>query len=156
MLLYSPKWLFLIPGGLLAIAGLGILFALAPGPIAIGGIKFDVHSMVLGMICALTGSQVVLTGLFAKVYAHVEKLDEDPAMERVFGWMDLERGLLIAGIVFVAGFAINLGVLAEWIGTDFHTLNALRPALVGGTLMALGVQGIFSAFFFSILGIEKR
>jgi len=156
MLLYSPKWLFLIPGGFLTTAGLAVMFALAPGSIYISGIRFDLHSMVLGMILALTGSQVVLTGLFAKVYAHVEKLDVDPAIDRTARWMNLERGLAITGFVFAAGFGINLWVLAQWIRSDFQYLNALRPALIGGTLMALGIQGIFAAFFFSILGIEKR
>ncbi len=156
MLLYSPKWLFLVPGGALAAAGLAMMFALAGGSITVGGIRFDVHTMVLGMICALTGSQVVLTGLFAKVYAHEEKLDVDPAIDRAVQWMNLERGLVLAGLVFAAGFGINLWVLGQWIRNDFLYLDALRPALIGGTLMALGVQGIFAACFFSILGIEKR
>jgi hypothetical protein len=156
MLLYSPKWLFLIPGGLLAALGLLILFALAGGPRVVGGIRFDVHSMVFGMICALVGSQIAIVGLFAKVYAHVEKLDVDPAIDRAAEWVTLERALAIAGVVLAIGLAINLWILAQWIQSGFTYLNALRVSLLGATLMALGVQGIFAAFFFSMLGIEKR
>lgn len=156
MLLYSPKWLFLIPGTLLAGVGLIMLFALAPGPIVMGGIKFDVHSMVLGMMFALVGSQVVFTGLFAKVYAHVTKLEEDPAIGNLLGWLTLERALIGSGIVFAAGFGINLWVLSRWIESGFTYLNALRASLVGATLMALGLQGIFGAFFLSLFGIERR
>lgn len=156
MLLYSPKWLYLIPGGLLAVSGLGILLALAPGPLTIGKVTFGVHSMVLGMMMTITGTQIIITGLFAKVYAHVDKFDEDPAIEKATTWITLERGLLVAGVVFAVGFGINLWVLARWIEADFAYLDALAPALVGATLMVLGVQGIFSSFFFSMLGIEKR
>jgi glycosyltransferase involved in cell wall biosynthesis len=156
MLLYSPKWLFLIPGALLTAAGLSILLLLAPKPVIIGGVMFDVHSMVVGMIAAITGSQVILTGLFAKVYAHVSKIDEDPSIVRAAAWINLERALLIAGLVFTIGFGINFWVLLRWIETDFTYLHALRPALVGATLMGLGIQGIFGAFFLSMLGIEKR
>jgi hypothetical protein len=156
MLLYSPKWLFLIPGTLLAAVGLILLFALAPGPIVIGGIEFDVHSMVLGMMCVLVGSQVVFTGIFAKVYAHTTKLEEDPAIARLLGWLTLERALSASGIVLAAGFGINLWVLSRWIESGFTYLDALRASLLGATLMALGIQGIFGAFFISLFGIEKR
>jgi len=156
MLLYSPRWLFLIPGSLMAVLGLALLLALARGPITIGKAELDVHSMVLGLILAVTGSQIALMGLFARVYAHITGIDEDPAIEGVLGWLTLERGLLISACVFSVGFGINTWVLARWIATDFQFLDAIRAALVGGTLMVLGVQGIFGAFFLSVLRIEKR
>jgi hypothetical protein len=156
MLLYSPRWLFLIPGSLMAVLGLALLLALATGPITIGKAELGVHSMVLGLILAVTGTQIALMGLFARVYAHITGIDEDPAIEGVLGWLTLERGLLISASVFAVGFGVNTWVLARWIATDFQFLDAISAALVGGTLMVLGVQGIFGTFFLSVLRIERR
>ncbi|MFB6350436.1 MAG: glycosyltransferase family 2 protein, partial [Bradymonadaceae bacterium] len=47
LLLYSPRWLFLIPGLLLMLAGLGLLGGFYFGQLSVGPITFSgVHSMM--------------------------------------------------------------------------------------------------------------
>jgi hypothetical protein len=45
MLLYSPSWLYLVPGGLLLMLGLAGMLALATGPIDVLGRSWEIHTM---------------------------------------------------------------------------------------------------------------
>src|SRR5262249_2460237 len=56
LLLMCPRWLYLIPALFLLILGLGVMFLLTPGPRVIGGVGFDVHTLLLGSLCAILGS----------------------------------------------------------------------------------------------------
>ena len=42
LLLYSPRWLFFYPGLAMLVLGLGVGAAIIPGPLSIGGVRFDV------------------------------------------------------------------------------------------------------------------
>src|ERR1700733_5190049 len=46
LLLFSPTWLFLLPGLVLLVLGLGFGAAVALGPLKIGGVSFDVDTLV--------------------------------------------------------------------------------------------------------------
>ncbi len=71
MLLFAPNWLFLVPGGLLALLGMSLVLWLLPGPRSIGRAVIDVHTMLFGMVFTLTGTQIIAIGLFAKVYSYL-------------------------------------------------------------------------------------
>src|SRR6201997_4462303 len=46
LLLFSPRWLFFYPGLVLLLLGLGFGAAVATGPLNIGGVNFDVDTLV--------------------------------------------------------------------------------------------------------------
>src|SRR5258706_6444456 len=76
MLLYAPNWLFLLPGALLVLVGLALVFWLLPGPRAITPrITLDVHTMIFGVIFTLLGAQILSIGAFAKVFSYAERFD---------------------------------------------------------------------------------
>jgi glycosyltransferase involved in cell wall biosynthesis len=159
MFMLSPTHLFLVPGLALFIAGAAMLGALAFGPIHLGSLLVDYHFMILGSLMAVLGFNVMTIGLFARVYALVEGIEEeDPLLPRLFGIFNLERGLLAGGLSFLAGLAINAAILIEWLrkGFSFGGEVRVRPAILGLTLMVIGGQAFFSSFFFSILGTERR
>lgn len=159
MFMLSPTHLFLVPGMLLLAAGAILLAALAPGPLTIRGFIFDYHFMILGSLMAVLGFNLLTIGLFARIYALVEGIEEkDPLLSRLFRIFNLERGLLAGGVMFLAGLAINAAILAEWLRKDFSFGGEvrLRPAILGLTLMVVGGQAFFSSFFFSILGTDRR
>jgi hypothetical protein len=58
----------------------------------------------------------------------------------------------------VAGLAMDARVFATWLHEDLGRLvsGETRLFIAGSTLIALGVQMFFSAFFFSILGDDYR
>jgi len=157
MLLYSPNWLFMIPG--LALFGLGLvmLFALVGGPLDIGRLRFDVHYMVLGSLLTLTGFQVMNLGMYAKVYAISEHfVEKRRLLNLILKYFNLERGILLGSLVFVAGLVVNLYVLLVWLTTGFQGQPRLREAILAMTLMVIGLQMVFSSFFLSLLGSSSQ
>jgi len=155
MLLYSPTGLFLVPGLILLGLGVALQAILYPGPLHIAGREIDVHTMILGSLLSILGVQVITTGLFAKVYSYERHFDRrDPLLRTLARRFNLERGLVLGLVLFLVGFAVDLGVALTWVHSGFGPLHALRQAIVGSTLMAVGGQVIFSSFFLSMLSVQ--
>lgn len=156
MLFYSPTYLFLLPGALISLAGLFFLIAILPGTFSFGGLKFDIHYMVLGSALSTLGSQILTIGLFAKCYAYTEGYEvEDRFINFFLKHFTLERGLYLGGLLFLIGLIWNIFILVKWINSGFGALAEIRPALFALSLVVLGVQAIFSSFFISILLLKK-
>jgi hypothetical protein len=157
MLLFSPTYLFVVPGLLCMAVGLFTQVALLHGPRHLFGLTFDVHYMVVGSLITSLGFQIIATGLFAKAYSHAARLyAPDRSLRVLQRYFNLERGLLAGGTVFLVGLAINATILYDWLRSGMGPLNAVRPALLGSTLMVLGAQIVFSSFFLSMLAIDRR
>jgi hypothetical protein len=155
MLLYSPTALFLVPGLALFLLGLGVLAVLYPAPLHIAGRMIDVHTMTLGGLCLLLGVQILSLGLFARVYAREHRfVREDRLLARLAPHASLERGVLVGLVIFGLGFLLDLDVALVWIRSGFGPLDALRNAILGGTLMAAGAQIVFASFFLSVLTLR--
>jgi glycosyltransferase involved in cell wall biosynthesis len=157
MLLLSPTPLFLVPGLAALLLGLAGLLVLLPGPIEVGGVVFDYHFMFVASAAAILGVQLVVLGLAAKVYARGELALRG---DRWLSWLDrhftLERGLLIGLGLAAAGLGINTWILASWLGTGRGQLFAVRPALLGLSLVVVGAQAVFGSFFISVLHDDPR
>ena len=157
MLLYSPTYLFLIPGTLLFLLGLLCAFLLLPGPVKIGGHAYDVHVMTVTSILTLLGYQIIHIGIYAKTYALTSGFEHrDRFISGLYQIFNLERGLLVGLILFVFGFVMDARIAYLWIRSGFGPLDQIRPAILASIFMVLGVQTIFSAFFLSMLGIKTQ
>ena len=157
MLLFSPTYLFLIPGGLAMLLGMLPLVLLGFGPLVIGSLHFDLHYMVLGSLLTILGFQIVTTGLFAKAYSHAARLyAPDRTLGVLMRFFNLERGLVVGAVLFLAGFAIDASILARWLKSGMSALDAVRPAIQASTLMIVGAQTIFSSFFLSMLALPRK
>jgi len=157
MLLFSPTYLFVLPGLLCMGLGLLPLIALSGGPWIIGDLYFGVHYMVLDSLLTVLGFQILTTGLCAKVYSHAARLyAPDRTLALLLRHFSLERGLVIGGLLFVAGFVIDLWILVGWLESGRGPLDAVSPALQASTLMIIGAQTMFFSFFFSMLTLPRR
>jgi len=157
MLLFSPTYLFVLPGLLCMLVGLIPLIALGSGPRRLLGLNFDLHYMVVGSLLTVLGFQILTTGLFAKAYSHAARLyAPDRTLRTLLSYFSLERGLIVGGVLFVAGFALDAAILIRWLASGRETLDAVRPALQASTLMIIGAQTIFSSFFLSMLAVPRR
>jgi hypothetical protein len=158
-LLYSPRWLFLMPGLLMILVGL-LGYALAMPGLRVRGIRFDAHTLLFASVAILCGYQSVVFAIFTKMFAISEKLmPETPNMQRVFRVFTLERGLVTGAAMLVVG--LGLLVTAVWIWWDarFGNLDyakTMRVVVPGATLTALGFQTVLSSFFMSVLGLRRR
>jgi len=155
MLLYSPNYLFLIPGLILVLLGFLIMSLILTENLVLFGITFQTHPMFIGSILSILGYQLILTGIFAKIYAHNHLGEKNPNLERLFHLFNLEKAIFSGGILFLIGLFIYLSILMQWIAKNFGELTTINISIFALTFIVLGIQTIFAGFFFSILGIEK-
>ena len=158
-LLYSPRWLFLVPGMLLILSGLAG-FALAMPGMTIRGMTFDAHTLIFSGLAILCGYQSVLFAILTKTFAISEGLlPEDKSLAGFFELVNLEKGLIVASALLLAGLVLLLEAVNQWRLTGFGRLDyamTMRFVIPGATLTALGFQTILSSFFVSILGMRRR
>jgi len=159
LLLFSPRWLFFIPGLVLLLLGLGLGAAVAIGPLQIGGVSFDVDTLVACGAMVDIGFQAMLFWLFTQVYAGADGfLPAQPKVLTLLGKLSLERGLLAGAAVGLAGLVGLVFSLTYWQGHSFGHLNyehALRLMVPSVTALVLSCQIILGTFFLSILGINQ-
>ncbi len=157
-LMYSPRWLFLLPGVALLAAGM-LGYALALPKLTIHGATFDVNTLLFASLAILTGYQSVLFAVFTKSFAITEGLlPVDARMDRLYRRIDLERGLIVGAVTMLIGLALLATVVVQWASRDFGPLDyssTLRRAIPGFTLTSFGLQTIFGSFFLSILGLRR-
>jgi hypothetical protein len=156
MLLLSPTPLFILPGFAAILFGASALAALLPGPLHFGGMKFDFHFMFVASALVILGMQLVVLGLAAKTHARAELRVGDRWLVFLDRWFTLERGLLAGLVLFAGGVGIDVMILVDWIGAGLGALFAVRPALVGLTLLVVGAQLVFGSFLISILRDDAR
>ena len=158
-LLLSPRWLFLLPGFVLMIAGLAA-FAGGFFNLELGGATFDVSTMLFGSLFLSLGFQLALFAVFTKVFAiNEDLLPADPRLIRAFRSINLETGLLL-GVVSALIGALFLGrAVLNWRAVGFGPLDvseSLRLVIPGALFVLLGAQAFFGSFFLGILGMQKR
>ena len=69
MLLFSPSYLFLLPGTLLVIVGVSLVGLLRSGPRELFGHTWDYHPLLFGVAAIIVGYNLVLFDVLAKNYS---------------------------------------------------------------------------------------
>ncbi|PIU30065.1 dolichol-P-glucose synthetase [Candidatus Woesearchaeota archaeon CG07_land_8_20_14_0_80_44_23] len=139
MLMYSPTYLFIIPGAIIFLIGLFLLVSYLAGASSSG---------VLGSLLSILGYQIINIGLYAKTYAIISGFTpHDPIIDFTARHFPLERTILLGGTIFLS--ALILGLWAVRINAKSFPIAAL-------TFLILGIQTVFSGFFLSIMLVEKK
>jgi len=157
--LYSPKWLFFIPGLLLFLFGLATSVVLINGPLTLGATNFDVHTLLFTSGMLLVGFQFLLFYGLTKVYT-VENglLPKSNKYDDLFKYLSLEKGLIAGLLLIIIGITLSIIAYTNWQALNFGdiTTNAtLRLVIPATTTILLGVQVVLFSLFFSILGLKK-
>lgn len=158
-LMCSPKWLFLVPGGMLIFLGcLGA--ALAIPSVKIGPATFDAHTLLFSSLSILLGYQSVVFALMTKSFAINEGfLPNDPKLVGFFRFATLERGLMAGAGVALVGCAILLGAALSWQQSGFGPLDyssTMKWVIPGATMAAVGMQTVLFSFLVSMTGIARK
>jgi glycosyltransferase involved in cell wall biosynthesis len=161
LLLYSPKWLFLYPGVFFLVVGIVGMAWLLPGNRTVGGVGFDVSTLLYFALAVVVGMQAVYFFLTARWFGITEGLlPDDP---RIRGLMEhrgtLEIGLVVGLLLVAAGVGLSFYAIATWNEADFGPVDyqqILRIVIPGATLIACGVQTALSALFLSVLGLRRH
>ena len=158
-LMYSPRWLFVVPGVVLILLGVIGYCIVIPGA-RVGGVAFDAHTLLVASLATLCGYQSILFAIFTKTFAINEGLmPEDQHFNRLFQILNLERGLVLSAAAIIAGLVLLGIAVNQWRLVNFGILDyaaTMRLVVPGITLTALGFQTVFSSFFVSILGMRRK
>src|SRR5262249_20840875 len=141
-------------------AGVGLMAWLTPGPQQLGGVTFDIHSMLLGTLAILMGYQILWMWLFAKIHGWTSGILPPRTFNlKLFNYLNLERGLFVGLGTLITGIAINIWLFHAWYANSMGPLDVqvtFRYALWGFLLMVVGVQTVFGSFFLSMLGMTDK
>lgn len=159
LLLYSPKWLFVLPGLLLTIAGAFGFILLLPMPLTIRGVTFDLNSLLVSSVAMLTGFQVLAFGLFTKAYAvNIGLLPGKEYWHRLVNGCAVEWGIGIGLVLMVSGLGLLIHAILFWKAAGFGPLPyqiSHRTVILAVTLISLGIQASVYGFALNILGLQR-
>ena len=160
MLLFSPRWLFLVPGSVLFGLGLAASLWLLSGERRLGPAQLGIHTLLVAGLACLLGYQLIVFALFTKVFAITEGFQPMPVyLDRLFAHVTLELGIGVGLLLTLAGLATLGAATLRWNAAGFGTLDpvvTMRVVIPGAVLLVLGIQTVFSSFFLSVLGIRRR
>jgi hypothetical protein len=158
MLLFSPSYLFMLPGALAMLVGVVLTLALVRGPFYLANFYVGIHFMIFGSLLAVLGQQMLTFGLSARAFAFSEHLvNRDRWLDRFMRYYSLERGLLLGGFLSVAGLLVFVYILLQWLAGDVRFSEGihLHEAIAASTLMIMGFQVIAASFFLSLLELHR-
>lgn len=156
-LLMAPRWMFAFPGIVLLGIGAVVTLRLLIGPMTIGGITFDYHTLLYSSAAVILGYQSLLLSSFAKLMATQSGLH--PARTRLEPLKG--RGTLM--YFFTIGFVLSLvgvglGALATsfWSMTGFGNLTpdrVTRLVIMSVLFLVIGGQTMMAGFYFGLYNL---
>ena len=157
MLVYSPSYLFQLPGLVLTVLGAFAVAFLARGPRDLFGHQWDYHVLLFGALCLILGYNLVLFDIIAKTFSMGAGFARSRQwLQRLTEFFSLERGLLLGALLFLGGLAVEVKIIVDWIRGGYGPLMAVRGIVIGMTGMVLGAQTAFASFLVSLLLIKRR
>lgn len=158
MLVFSPQWLFVIPGLIMLMLGLILTFAiLLAAPLQVGEIVLSINSAVAASLAIVLGVQLLLTGLFARVLAtRIGLLPRSLWMKRIGHLLSIESGIAIGFFAILVGLAMMTIAVLRWNSAGFGPLPSavtMRYSLPAMTMIILGAQLAFQSFLIGVLNL---
>ncbi len=156
MLLYSPSWLFLAPGGAMLLVGLAGMLTLAGGPVDVFGRRWQIHAMLGLVALTLTGAQLVQLWAFARTYAHRHLGEHDPLRERLGRLVTVERGVALGAALTLIAVGLLAWIFLPWALDGFGELRHEYATALALCLLGLGLQTLFGSFFLGLLTLRRQ
>ncbi len=161
LLMYNPRWLFVVPGMTLCGLGIALAMLLMLGPFQLNAtMELDLNTFVAACFMVMTGTQLVSFGILSRYYADITGiLPANARSDRLGSWLTTDRLAMNGGMLFAAGLLFFGYAIVSWASVDFGPLsNSEIPRIVvlGLTLIVIGLQAFFSAFLLGVLEIPVK
>ncbi|OGG09604.1 hypothetical protein A2154_03030 [Candidatus Gottesmanbacteria bacterium RBG_16_43_7] len=152
ILLYSPTFLLVIPGLIVFLLGAFLTVMLLPGPLYLGRIMIDIHTMIIAILLAILGMHSMLIGIFTRVYlVRVLGIPGGFLSQYLMKYISTELLLGIGLMLFSLGFLVIVAVTGIWITSGFSALARARELIAASGLTIIGFQLTSSALLFGQL-----
>jgi hypothetical protein len=156
--LYSPRWLFFYPGALLVVVGTALSGLLFFGPVRIGGIGFDIRTMLVACTCLIVGIQAICFATIARSFAEdLNLLPPSARYGRILEAFTLERFVFGGAVILAVGVAGLVTAVVKWGEMNFGTLDVsslLRVVALSTTAIIVGAQLVFTGFLAGLMSIK--
>ncbi|MFY1635752.1 glycosyltransferase family 2 protein [Solwaraspora sp. WMMB335] len=158
LLVFAPRKMLIWPGATLFSIGLVATAVLVVGPFVVGGIGFDVSTLVYTCLAMLVGAQLLLFGAFAVIYGRYEGMTNLRQVDRWSRFLRLETCTAAGVGLILLGLAGTVAAIGAWGAAGFGAQDVsatLRVVLPSSTAIGLGATLIFAGLFSSLLGLRR-
>lgn len=160
MLLFSPRWLFLIPGSIVFLISMLGYSLLLSGPVHFGSITFDVHTLFYAEAGLILGFLAAALGLVIKMFGMREGLlPGHLSLEKLRASPVLEVGGLVGISMMLGGLYWGFDALMAWSAVKFGSLEPgalLRTISFSTTLIMLGGVTLMTSLIMGFLTLPTR
>ncbi|HEY1587989.1 MAG TPA: glycosyltransferase family 2 protein [Polyangia bacterium] len=160
LLIYSPRWLFIIPGVLLTLVGLVLGGIVQRGPLKLGSSVLDTNTLLYCGAAVVIGFQAIVFGLLTRAYGMVSGfLPRKQWLEKFTSTSRLEEGLVGGILVLLVGIAGSVYAVVQWSDAKFGPLvyaDILRVVIPSVVAIIVGFQIMLGAFMLSVLMINRK
>ncbi len=160
ILIYAPTWLFLIPGFTLLTISTVLFFLAVSQSFSFLGVRLDIHTLLVSSTFIFVGLQVVLLGIFTKVFiAKFNLLPNRGVRSFSINRDNLAYIVLLSILLSIVGACLLSVVLFSWYKSGFGDLDyrtTMRVIIPAVLLILLGAQLFFNSFFFGVLLIPRK
>ncbi len=145
MFVYGAEFFVYRPGIVMLLLGLLITLPLSTGPISLGSLHLELHTMLLGLTLAIVGLQSFFFGCLAQVLHDYS----GRARQRWLKVFPYTRTVLVCAVTFVGGLLLAALLVAHWVSNGLRISDdrAAYGAVIGLLLIIMS----FMTFTFTLL-----
>jgi glycosyltransferase involved in cell wall biosynthesis len=160
MFLFSPRWLFIVPGSVLFLLSALAYLVLLSGPVKIGQVEFDVHTLFYAEAGLVLGYLALMLGGLIRMFGMREGLlQEHETLEKLRASPILEIGGIIGLSLIGAGLLWGAKSLIAWSDAQFGSLEPgalLRTISLSTTLIMTGGITLLGSLIMGFLTLPTR
>ncbi len=160
MLLFSPRWLFIIPGLVLFLISLLGYAALLVGPQRLGSVTFDVHTLFFFQAGLILGFVAIALGVIIRMFGMREGLlQENSWLQKLRVTPLLEIGSCVGIVMMLGGLFLGFDALMAWGAVRFAALEPgelLRTISLSTLLIMLGGFTLMVSLIMGFLALPTR
>lgn len=158
LLLFTPTWLFLIPGSLSFFVGAVLLVVM----LLFNPVTFGIYTMFFAQGLIILGAQLIFLGITARGFSQLKRFSlRSHPIDRLLQNFSMETGIALGIILAGIGMAI-----CAWVGWELlafisdpgnlgvFNMRLTKIGIVGTTFAILGLQLIFSSFYSGLFSVE--
>jgi glycosyltransferase involved in cell wall biosynthesis len=160
MFLFSPRWLFFIPGSALFLISLASYTALLSGPVKFGTVVFDVHTLLFAEAGIVLGFLAAILGVVIQMFGIREGLlREHVLLEKIRASPILEVGGVVGILMILVALYLGFDALMTWSAVKFGSLAPgalLRSISISTLLVLLGGITLMTSLIMGFLALPSR